>query len=85
MHDPTQLNRQMNDIGTQYRSAIFVHSEEQKAIAEKVRAEVDASGKWPRPIVTQIVPATPWYDAEEYHQDYLRKNPWGYNCHFVRD
>jgi methionine-S-sulfoxide reductase len=85
MHDPTQLNRQMNDIGTQYRSAIFFHSEEQKATAERVRAEVDASGKWPRPIATQIVPATAWYDAEEYHQDYLKKNPWGYNCHFVRD
>jgi len=85
MHDPTQLNRQMNDIGTQYRSAIFFHSEEQKATAERVRAEVDASGKWPRPVATQIVPATAWYDAEDYHQDYLKKNPWGYNCHFVRD
>lgn len=85
MHDPTQLNRQMNDVGTQYRSAIFVHSEEQRATADRVKAEVDASGKWPRPLVTAIVPATAWYDAEEYHQDYLRKNPWGYNCHFVRD
>ena len=85
MHDPTQRNRQMNDVGTQYRSAIFYHSEEQRATAEKVKAEVDASGKWPRPVVTEIVPASPWFDAEEYHQDYLRKNPWGYNCHFVRD
>lgn len=85
MHDPTQRNRQMNDVGTQYRSAIFVHSEEQRAAAERVKGEVDASGKWPRPIATEIVPATAWYDAEDYHQDYLKKNPWGYNCHFVRD
>ena len=85
LHDPTQVNRQMNDAGTQYRSAIFVHSEEQNATAERVKAEVDASGKWPRPIATQIVPATAWYDAEDYHQDYLRKTPWGYNCHFLRD
>lgn len=85
MHDPTQLNRQMNDVGTQYRSAIFFHSEEQRATAERVKGEVDASGRWPRPLATQIVPASAWYDAEDYHQDYLRKNPWGYNCHFVRD
>jgi methionine-S-sulfoxide reductase len=85
MHDPTQLNRQQNDVGTQYRSAIFFHSDEQKATAERVKAETDASGKWARPVVTAIVPATAWYDAEDYHQDYLQKNPWGYNCHFVRD
>ena len=85
MHDPTQRNRQMNDVGTQYRSAIFVHSEEQRATAERVKGEVGASGKWPRPIATEIVPAAAWYDAEDYHQDYLKKNPWGYNCHFVRD
>jgi methionine-S-sulfoxide reductase len=85
MHDPTQRNRQMNDVGTQYRSAIFVHSEEQRAAAERVKGEVDASGEWPRPIATEIVPATAWHDAEDYHQDYLKKNPWGYNCHFVRD
>jgi peptide methionine sulfoxide reductase msrA/msrB len=85
MHDPTTLNRQGNDIGTSYRSAIFYHDEEQKRIAEQVKAEVDASGKWKRPIVTEVVPAGPWWRAEEYHQDYLVKNPGGYTCHWVRD
>jgi peptide methionine sulfoxide reductase msrA/msrB len=85
MHDPTTLNRQGNDTGTSYRSAIFYHDEEQKRVAEKVKAEVDASGKWKRPIVTEITPAGPWWDAEAYHQDYLVKNPGGYTCHWVRD
>lgn len=85
MHDPTTLNRQGNDIGTSYRSAIFYHNEEQKRIAEKVKSEVNASGTWPRPVVTEIVPAGPWWRAEEYHQDYLVKNPGGYTCHWVRD
>ncbi len=85
MHDPTTLNRQGNDVGTSYRSAIFYHSEEQRRIAEKVKAEVDASGKWKRPIVTEITPAGEWWRAEEYHQDYLVKNPGGYTCHWVRD
>jgi len=85
MHDPTTKNRQENDIGTQYRSAIFYQSEEQKQTAEKVKAEVDKSGKWSRPIVTEIVPAVPFYTAESYHQKYLIKNPGGYNCHYVRD
>jgi peptide methionine sulfoxide reductase msrA/msrB len=85
MHDPTTLNRQGNDVGTQYRSAIFYHSDEQRRVAEKVKAEVDASHKWSRPIVTQIVPAGPWWKAEEYHQDYLVKHPGGYTCHYVRD
>jgi peptide methionine sulfoxide reductase msrA/msrB len=85
IHDPTTPNRQGNDVGTQYRSAIFYASEEQRRVAEQVKAEVDASGKWKRPIVTQIVPAGPWYRAEEYHQDYLVKNPGGYTCHYVRD
>jgi peptide methionine sulfoxide reductase msrA/msrB len=85
MHDPTTLNRQGNDTGTSYRSAIFYHDEEQKRIAEKVKAEVDASGKWHRPVVTEITPAGPWWRAEEYHQDYLEKNPGGYTCHWVRD
>lgn len=80
MHDPTTLNRQGNDIGSSYRSAIFYHDAEQKRIAEKVKAEVDASGKWKRPVVTEIVPAGPWWRAEEYHQDYLVKNPGGYTC-----
>ena len=85
MHDPTTRNRQGNDVGTSYRSAIFYHDAEQKRVAEKVRAEVDASGKWQRPIVTEIVPAGPWWRAEEYHQDYLVKNPGGYTCHWVRE
>ncbi len=85
LHDPTQLNRQMNDVGTQYRSAIFYGSERQKETAEEVRAELEASGKWKKPIVTQIVPALPFWPAEEEHQDYLRKHPEGYNCHWVRD
>jgi peptide methionine sulfoxide reductase msrA/msrB len=85
MHDPTTLNRQGNDRGRSYRSAIFFHDEEQRKVAERVKAEVDASGKWKNPIVTEIVPAGPWWKAEEYHQDYLQKNPGGYTCHWVRD
>jgi len=85
MHDPTTLNRQGNDLGTSYRSAIFFHSEAQRQAAMRVKAEVDASGKWPRPIVTEVTAAGPWWKAEEYHQDYLVKNPGGYTCHFVRD
>jgi methionine-S-sulfoxide reductase len=85
LHDPTTLNRQGNDVGTQYRSAIFPQTPEQRQIAEKVKARVDASGKWKRPITTTIEPASTWYSAEKYHQDYLRKNPGGYSCHFMRD
>jgi len=85
MHDPTTKNRQENDIGTQYRSAIFYQSEEQKQTAEKVKEEIDKSGKWSRPVVTEIVPAMPFYTAESYHQKYLIKNPGGYNCHYLRD
>lgn len=85
MHDPTTRHRQGNDIGSSYRSAIFYHDAEQQRIAEQVKAEIDASGKWPRPIVTEIVPAGPWWRAEEYHQDYLVKNPGGYTCHWVRE
>ena len=85
MHDPTTLNRQGNDLGSSYRSAIFFHNPEQQRIAEKVKAEVDASGKWKKPIVTEITPAGPWWKAEDYHQDYLQKHPGGYTCHFVRD
>jgi methionine-S-sulfoxide reductase len=84
MHDPTTLNRQGNDVGTQYRSAIFYHSEAQKASAEKIRAETEASGKWKRPIVTEITPASEFWKAEDYHQKYLVKNPGGYTCHFLR-
>lgn len=85
LHDPTQVNRQMNDVGSQYRSAIFVHDETQRETAERVKGEVNESGKWPRPVVTEIVPASTFYAAEDDHQDYLRKTPWGYNCHFLRD
>ena len=85
MHDPTTLNRQGNDIGSSYRSAIFYHDDEQKRIAEKVKAEIDASGKWPRPVVTEIKPSGSWWRAEENHQDYLMKNPGGYTCHWLRD
>jgi peptide methionine sulfoxide reductase msrA/msrB len=85
MHDPTTLNRQGNDVGTSYRSAIFFHSEAQRQTAERVKAEVDASGKWKRPVVTEITAAGPWWKAEDHHQDYLLKHPGGYTCHFVRD
>jgi methionine-S-sulfoxide reductase len=85
LHDPTQLNRQQNDIGTQYRSAIFYHSEDQKKTALKVKTLVNTSGKWKKEVVTEIVPFTKWYSAESYHQDYLQKNPQGYNCHYLRD
>jgi methionine-S-sulfoxide reductase len=85
LHDPTTLNRQGNDVGTQYRSAIFPQTPEQREIAERVKARVDASGKWKRPITTTIEPASTWYSAETYHQDYLRKNPGGYTCHYMRD
>ncbi|MHC4769032.1 MAG: peptide-methionine (S)-S-oxide reductase MsrA, partial [Planctomycetota bacterium] len=85
MHDPTTLNRQGNDRGTQYRSAVFYHSAEQKAIAERVKKQVDASGKWSNAIVTEIVAADDFWPAEDYHQDYLQKNPDGYTCHWLRD
>ena len=85
LHDPTTRNRQGNDRGTQYRSAIFVHSDEQRLVAERVKAAVGASGKWEAPVVTEIVPAGEFYVAEDYHQDYLEKNPNGYTCHWVRD
>jgi peptide methionine sulfoxide reductase msrA/msrB len=85
MHDPTTRNRQGNDSGTQYRSAIFYADEEQRRAAEAVIARVEASGGWKRPIVTEIVPASEFWTAEEYHQDYLEKNPGGYTCHFLRD
>lgn len=85
MHDPTTLNRQGNDIGDSYRSAIFYMSDEQRATAEKVKERVDKSGKWKSPVVTQIVPFKKWWRAEEYHQDYLEKNPGGYTCHWLRD
>ena len=73
-HDPTTLNRQGPDIGIQYRSAIFYHDEEQKRLAEKSKKELDGSGKYSSPIVTEIVPAPKFYKAEEYHQKYFQKN-----------
>ena len=82
LHDPTTANRQGNDIGSQYRSAIFVHDDQQRAGAEKVKAAMQA--KWDKPIVTDIIPASTFYSAEEYHQDYLQKHPNGYTCHFLR-
>jgi peptide methionine sulfoxide reductase msrA/msrB len=85
MHDPTTLNRQGNDMGTSYRSAIFTLSDAQRQTAEKVKARVNASGKWKNPVVTEITAASEFYRAEEYHQDYLQKNPGGYTCHFLRD
>ena len=85
MHDPTTVNRQGNDVGTQYRSAIFVTSEAQRKTAEEVKARVDKSGKWKKPLATQIVNAGPWTPAEGYHQDYLVNNPGGYTCHWMRD
>jgi len=84
LHDPTTLNRQGNDVGTQYRSAIFPQTGLQESIAERVIARVEASGAWTRPITTTVEPASTWYSAEDYHQDYLQKNPHGYTCHFVR-
>jgi len=85
MHDPTTKDRQENDRGTQYRSAIFYFNEAQKKIADQVKARVNQSGKWKNPIVTEIVPAGTFYPAEEYHQDYLQKHPEGYSCHYLRD
>ncbi len=85
MHDPTTVDRQGNDRGSQYRSAIFVQSAEQRRVAEGVKKKVDQTGKWGAPIVTQIVDAGPFTPAEGYHQDYLQENPGGYTCHFMRD
>jgi methionine-S-sulfoxide reductase len=84
MHDPTTLNRQGNDVGTQYRSAIFFEDDAQRAVAEAVKARVQASGHWKGKITTEIVKASTWNKAEGYHQDYLEKNRGGYTCHFLR-
>ncbi|MBP9674827.1 MAG: bifunctional methionine sulfoxide reductase B/A protein [Bacteriovoracaceae bacterium] len=85
LHDPTTTNRQGNDIGTQYRSAIFYLNESQKEVAEKAKARANASALWKGKVVTEIVPAHTFYPAEDYHQDYLQKNPNGYTCHFLRE
>jgi peptide methionine sulfoxide reductase msrA/msrB len=84
MHDPTTSDRQGNDVGSQYRSVIFFNSPEQKKVAEKVKERVDKSGKWGKPVVTQIIPAGEFWRAEEDHQKYLDKHPHGYTCHFIR-
>ncbi len=83
IHDPTQLNRQGNDVGTQYRSAIFYHSPEQQAAAEQVIAGFTQDQIFPRPIVTQVVPAEPFYIAEDYHQEYFARNPTQGYCQAV--
>jgi len=85
LHDPTTKNRQGNDVGTQYRSAIFYKDDAQKEIAERVTRALDESGQWQKPVTTEIAPASTFYSAEEYHQDYLQKNPGGYHCHVLRD
>lgn len=85
LHDPTTLNRQGNDTGTSYRSAIFVFDDRQREIAERVKSEVNASGKWKNPVVTEITAAGPYWPGEAYHQDYLQKDPNGYTCHWLRD
>jgi len=85
MHDPTFLNRQGNDVGSQYRSEIFYFNDEQKVIAQRVMQKINESGFWPKPVVTQLSQAQKFYPAESYHQDYLQKNPGGYTCHWVRN
>jgi peptide-methionine (S)-S-oxide reductase len=84
IHDPTTRNRQGNDVGTSYRSAIFYTNEEQRRVAEDTIADVDESGLWPGKVVTELVPAGDFWEAEREHQDYLLHNPGGYTCHFIR-
>jgi peptide-methionine (S)-S-oxide reductase len=84
IHDPTTRNRQGNDIGTSYRSAIFYTSDEQKHVADDTIDDVNASGLWPGKVVTEVSPAGPFWEAEPEHQDYLLMNPGGYTCHFIR-
>lgn len=84
IHDPTTLNRQGNDIGTSYRSAIFYTADEQKQVAEEAIADVNASGLWPGTVKTEVVPAGEFWQAEPEHQDYLERIPNEYTCHFIR-
>ncbi len=84
IHDPTTRNRQGNDVGASYRSAIFYTSEAQRRIAEETIVDVDASGLWPGKVVTEVAPAGAFWEAEPEHQDYLERIPNGYTCHFVR-
>jgi len=83
-HDPTTRNRQGNDVGTSYRSAIYSTSEAQARVADETIADANASGLWPGPVVTEVGPAGPFWEAEPEHQDYLERHPDGYTCHFVR-
>jgi len=84
IHDPTTLNRQGNDRGTSYRSAIYYTRDEQKRVAEDTIADVNSSGIWPGKVVTEVAPASDFWEAEPEHQDYLQQYPSGYTCHFVR-
>jgi peptide-methionine (S)-S-oxide reductase len=84
IHDPTTLNRQGNDVGMSYRSAIFYLDDEQRRVAEDTIADVEASGLWPGRVVTEVTPAGPFWEAEPEHQDYLERYPNGYTCHFPR-
>jgi peptide-methionine (S)-S-oxide reductase len=84
IHDPTTLNRQGNDRGLSYRSAIFYASPEQKAVAEDTIADVEASGLWPGKVVTELAPVGDFWEAEPEHQDYLERYPNGYTCHYIR-
>jgi peptide-methionine (S)-S-oxide reductase len=84
IHDPTTVNRQGNDIGTSYRSAIFYLDDEQRRVAEETIADIDISGRWPGKVLTKVAPAGPFWEAEPEHQDYLERYPNGYTCHFVR-
>jgi peptide-methionine (S)-S-oxide reductase len=84
IHDPTTLNRQGNDVGRSYRSAIFYTTDQQKRVAEDTIADVEASGLWPGKVVTEVVPASAFWEAEPEHQNYLERYPDGYTCHFIR-
>jgi peptide-methionine (S)-S-oxide reductase len=84
IHDPSTRNRQGNDIGLSYRSAIFYLDDEQRRVAQDTIADVEASGLWPGPVVTEVVPAGAFWEAEPEHQDYLQRYPDGYTCHFPR-
>ncbi len=84
IHDPTTLNRQGNDRGTSYRSEIYYTLETQRRVAEEIIAAVNASGRWPGKVVTEVQPAGPFWEAEPEHQDYLQRYPHGYTCHFPR-
>ena len=84
IHDPSTRNRQGNDVGSSYRSAIFYTSDEQRRVADDTIADVEASGLWPGKVVTEVAPAGPFWQAEPEHQDYLERIPNGYTCHFIR-